>query len=97
MARILFGNMVADVRGKLGGIVYSRNTGGAYARQKVSPVQPRTPSQLNQRSRMAETSKLWDTLTQNQREAWKSFSLGFKSAMCSAFRSSGLVSRCSCL
>lgn len=78
MARILFGNMVADARGKLGGIVYSRNTGGAYARQKVSPVQPRTPSQLNQRSRMAETSKLWDTLSQNQREAWKSFSLGFK-------------------
>ena len=27
MARILFGNMVADARGKLGGIVYSRNTG----------------------------------------------------------------------
>jgi hypothetical protein len=78
MARILFGNMVADARGKLGGIVYSRNTGGAYARQKVSPVQPRTEAQLNQRSRLSETSKLWDTLTQSQREAWKSFSLGFK-------------------
>ena len=78
MARVLYGNMVADARGKLGGIVYSRNTAGAYARQKVSPVQPRTPAQLNQRSRMVQVSKQWDTLTQNQRQAWKDFSVGFK-------------------
>jgi hypothetical protein len=78
MARILFGNMVADARGKLGGIVYSRNTGGAYARQKVSPVQPRTNAQLDQRQRMATISKLWATLTQNQRTAWKAFSIQYK-------------------
>jgi len=78
MARILFGNMIADARGKLGGIVYSRNTGGAYARQKVSPVQPRSEAQLNQRSRLGLLSKDWATLTQNQREAWKSFSLTHK-------------------
>ena len=70
--------MVADARGKLGGIVYSRNTGGAYARQKVSPVQPRTSAQLNQRSRLAEVSKSWDSITQSQREAWKSFSVSWK-------------------
>jgi hypothetical protein len=75
MARIIFGNMVADARGKVGGIVYSRNTGGAYARQKVSPVQPRTPAQLNQRSRLTSISKLWENLTNAQREAWKAFSL----------------------
>jgi hypothetical protein len=78
MARILFGNMVADARGKLGGIVYSRNTGGAYARQKVSPVQPRTPSQLNQRSRLVQVSKAWDALSQGQRQAWKDFSVAYK-------------------
>jgi hypothetical protein len=78
MARILFGNMVADARGKVGGIVYSRNTGGAYARQKVSPVQPRTPAQLNQRGRLTEVSKAWDALTNAQRQAWKDFSVGYK-------------------
>lgn len=78
MARILFGNMVADARGKVGGIVYSRNTAGAYSRQKVSPVQPRTPAQLNQRSRLAEISKSWDSLSQGQRQAWKDFSVGYK-------------------
>jgi hypothetical protein len=75
MARIIFGNIVAEARGKIGGVVYSRNTGGAYARQKVSPVQPRTNAQLNQRGRLAELSKAWQELTQSQREAWKSFSL----------------------
>ena len=78
IARILFGNIVSEARGKLGGVVFSRNTSGAYARQKVSPVQPRTPAQLNQRSRLTAVSKVWETLTQNQREAWKAFSLAAK-------------------
>lgn len=78
MARITYGNIVAEARGKVGGVVFSRNTGGAYVRQKVSPVQPRTPAQLNQRSRLTAVSKVWETLTQSQREAWKSFSLSPK-------------------
>jgi hypothetical protein len=79
MAKILFGNMIADARGKLGGIVYSRNTAGAYARQKVSPVQPSTVGQLNQRARLTTQTKAWGRLTSAQREAWKSFSLTHKS------------------
>jgi hypothetical protein len=78
MARVTFGNVVAEARGKLGGIVFSRNTGGAYVRQKVSPVQPRTPAQLNQRSRLTAVSKVWETLSESQRSAWKSFSLEAK-------------------
>lgn len=78
MARVTYGNIVAEARGKIGGVVFSRNTGGAYVRAKVSPVQPRTDAQLNQRSRLTEVSKTWGTLTQAQREAWKSFSIDFK-------------------
>ena len=78
MARVTFGNIVAEARGHVGGVVFSRNTGGAYVRQKVSPVQPRTPAQLNQRSRMTEISKVWGTLTEAQRSAWKAFSLDFR-------------------
>lgn len=78
MARVTYGNIVAEARGKVGGVVFSRNTGGAYVRAKVSPVQPRTPAQLNQRSRMTEVAKTWGTLTEAQRSAWKSFSLDFK-------------------
>ena len=40
MARILFGNMVADARGKLGGIVYSRNTGALMRGKRFLPSSP---------------------------------------------------------
>jgi hypothetical protein len=75
MAKILFGNMIADARGKMGGVVYSRNTYGAYARQKVSPVQPRSATQLNQRNRLVAQSKDWGSISQAARDAWGSFAL----------------------
>jgi len=54
VAKIQFGNIVADARNSVGGVVYSRNTWGAYIRQKVSPVQPRTPRQNEMRANLAE-------------------------------------------
>lgn len=73
VAKILFGNVVADARGKLGGVVMSRNTYGGYVRQKVSPVQPRSQGQLNQRNFFATVVRSWNDLTQSQRDAWNSF------------------------
>jgi len=78
MAKIQFGNIVADARNAVGGIVYSRNTWGAYIRQKVSPVQPRTPRQVSMRANLTELSKRWGTvLTEQQREAWRQFAAAF--------------------
>jgi hypothetical protein len=71
MARILYGNVLAEARGKLGGIVYSVNTGGQYTRTKVSGVQPRTEAQLAQRSQLAHIAKLWATIPEPARLAWK--------------------------
>lgn len=76
MAKVLYGPMVSDARGKLGGIVYSRNTSGAYVRSKVSPVQPESLKQMAQRSRLIGISKAWVDLTQNQRTSWKNFAIG---------------------
>jgi hypothetical protein len=76
MAKVLYGNMVADARGSVGGVVYSRNTSGAYTRSKVSPVQPSTAGQLNQRNRLIDISKSWVKLTQGQRLAWHNFAIG---------------------
>lgn len=74
MAKIKFGNVVADARNAAGGIVYSRNTYGAYLRQKVSPVQPRSPAQQAQRSSMTDLSKRYrDVLTASQRLGWAAF------------------------
>lgn len=78
MAKIQFGNIVADARNSVGGVVYSRNTWGAYIRQKVSPVQPRTSRQTEMRANLTELSKRWGTvLTEQQREAWRQFAAAF--------------------
>lgn len=74
MAKINFGGVVQDARGKQNGLVYSRNASGAYVRAKVSPVQPNTPAQLRVRAQFGANSKMWSgTLTQAQRNAWTSF------------------------
>jgi hypothetical protein len=70
MAKLKFGMIVVEGRGKLGGHVLSRNRGGAYARTKVSPVNPSTVYQQGARNRMATRAQAWRTLTQAQRDAW---------------------------
>lgn len=70
MAKILFGNIAGDARGSTGAITFSRNRNGAYARQKVSPVQPRTPIVTAKRNLLAALAKTWRTLTDGQRAGW---------------------------
>jgi len=68
--KIKFGAIVTDGRGKIGGHVASKNRGGAYLRTKVSPVNPRTGSQLAVRSRLAEIAQSWKGLTAAQRTSF---------------------------
>ena len=70
MAIIKFGQIIAEARGSLAGTVFSRNTAGSYMRQKVSPVQPQTPSQLLVRALLTTVSQAWRGLTAGQRLAW---------------------------
>lgn len=74
MALIKFGAMTTDARGTLAGIVFSRNGGGAYIRQKVSPIQPLTTSSGLSRSVFGSISQRWSTqLTDAQRAGWEAF------------------------
>lgn len=74
MARIKFGAMVADARGKHNGVVFGRGPFGAYARAKVSPVQPRSDRQSVVRERVASLAKRWaGILTSTQRSGWAAF------------------------
>jgi hypothetical protein len=65
-----FGMIVVDGRGKLGGHVLSKNRGGAYARTKVTPVNPQTTYQLTARNLLTTLSQGWRSLTQAQRDGW---------------------------
>src|SRR5262245_7310102 len=74
MAKIMFGAIATDARGKVAGIVYSKNASGAYIRQKVSPTQSLTTRRGLVRSRMTNLAKFWsNSLTAAQVAAWNSF------------------------
>lgn len=74
MAKILFGALATDARGKIAGVVYSKNAAGAYIRQKVSPTQSLTARRGTVRERMTNLAKYWSaTLTPAQVNAWNSF------------------------
>lgn len=70
MAKIKFGMMMTDARGKLGGQVFSKNRSGAYVRTKVTPSNPRTSSQMAGRGILGSLSASWSGLTDLQRRAW---------------------------
>lgn len=69
--KVVFGAIVTDGRGKLGGHVASKNRAGAYFRTKVTPVNPSTVAQLGARSRFSALSSAWRGLTPAQRDTWR--------------------------
>lgn len=74
MALILVGGVAADVRGSIGGIVYSRNRTGSYARNRTIPTNPGSVYQSAVRALMAQLSNAWvTTLTEVQRAAWDAY------------------------
>ena len=72
MAKVKFSALISEMRNKLNGSVFARNRGGAYLRNKVTPVNPQTIAQVQARSLLTSYSQSWRSLTQNQRDAWRS-------------------------
>ena len=72
MAKIKFGMMMTDARGKLGGQVFSKNRSGAYVRTKVTPSNARSARQTFIRATLSRISANWSTLTKEQREGFNS-------------------------
>jgi hypothetical protein len=71
MALIRTGGLISDIRGSIGGTVFARNRGGAYARNRTAPLNPQTSAQVRARSALATFAQRWATvLTQAQRDAW---------------------------
>jgi hypothetical protein len=78
MAKINFGTIANDARGKINGTVYSKNKSGAYVRKKVTPANPRTTAQTTMRQYFAQLSQAWSgTLTASQRAAWIAFAQNY--------------------
>jgi hypothetical protein len=70
MALVKWSALVAEVRGKINGTVFARNRYSAFARNKVSPFNPRTARQQEVRAIFAQQSQAWRVLPQEARDAW---------------------------
>ena len=79
MAKIKLQGILADIRGKLNGSVFSKNRGGAYMRTKVTPINPQTIAQGLVRATLTNLSQAWRGLTEAQRSAWNSAVSNFTS------------------
>lgn len=76
-AVIKFGGGVAAMSGSIGGTVFARNKGGAYARQWAKPCNPRSPLQNTRRAEMAYFAKAWsNVLTPQERIDWGAYAKG---------------------
>jgi hypothetical protein len=77
MAKIKYSALVSDMRNKLNGSVMSKNRYGSYVRNKVTPTNPQTTSQVAARNRLATWSQGWRGITQAQRQGWITGASGF--------------------
>lgn len=70
LALIKFSAVVGDARGKQGGLVFSRNSAGAYVRAKVTPVNPRTDLQSGVRLLFGSISSQWKSLSTGAKQTF---------------------------
>lgn len=77
MANILLGGGVTDIRGSIGGSVFSRCAGGNYMRARMKPVNPKSGLQNTRRANTAYLTTYWSkTLTDQQRTDWRAYAAG---------------------
>ena len=69
--KIKYSALVSDARGKLNGSVAAKNRYGQYFRNKITPVNPQTDHQMAVRGQFGALSSQWRTLSQLQRDSWK--------------------------
>ena len=77
--KVKWGQIISEGRGKLGGLVASRNRSGSYMRTKVSPSNPQSVAQTEVRNYLTSVSQAWRGLTSAQRLAWNNAVASFKS------------------
>lgn len=77
MAKIKYGQIIAQASGKIAGMVFSRNTFGQYIRTKVTPVNPSTNAQQLVRTRLAALSQAWRGITESQRLLFNETAINF--------------------
>jgi hypothetical protein len=73
MASIKLGSIASDIRGSIGGTVFSRNGGGAYAKQRVKGTNPNTGGQQLMRSIISSMIVAWAALSAGVKTGWSNY------------------------
>jgi hypothetical protein len=81
MAIIKGGSPLGELSGKMGGLVFSRNKGGAYVRQYVIPVNPNTVAQVNARAAFGSSAANWHNFNANEKARWQNYAEGIFSPL----------------
>jgi hypothetical protein len=68
--KVVFGSIVTDGSGKLGGQVITKNHYGRFQKTKVTPANPKTSRQLAVRANFKAVQTAWETLSETNRLLW---------------------------
>jgi hypothetical protein len=71
MAVIKTGQVVSEIRGKLGGSVFGRNKSGAFVRMYVKPNDPQTTAQTVNRGSFGTLSSRWRALNAAEQQSFR--------------------------
>jgi len=74
MGRIL-GNPFGEIRGKVGGTVFSRNRAGQFMRLYVHPAQANSIAQLNARASFGTASQTYSGIGGLDKQSWANFAI----------------------
>lgn len=78
MARILGGSTpFGELRGKLGSMIFSRNSATAYVKGYAKPVNPKTTAQLNARANFTQARGGYSLLNAVQKADWDTYAKNY--------------------
>lgn len=72
MAKVSLSSLLDSLTGKLSGSVFQNSVGGLQLRSRVSPRNPRSQRQQNNRGNWSQTASGWNALSPSQILSWNS-------------------------
>ncbi len=73
MARIIYGAIITDINGSIGGITFQKNGSGQIARLKPRKTKTNTQKQRDQQPRLKEVQREWNELSLANKILWNDF------------------------
>jgi len=73
MARIIYGSIITDIKGSIGGITFQKNGSGTIARLKPRKTKTNTQKQRDQQPRLKQVQAAWNLLSLVNKILWNDF------------------------